>query len=1133
MNPDSRPPDSDAQAREAALDPSRSFLIEAPAGSGKTGLLVQRFLKLLATVDRPERILAITFTRKAAAEMRARILAALATADPPPSSDPYAQTTHGLAAAARGQAEAQGWDLSALASRLRIQTIDAFCAWLARRAPWRAGAAASARILDDLEAQALYREAAERALAAAPQTPALLARYAGNAARLVNELAALLARRERLRGALDADLGAAAEEALRADLQEELPVLAERLKPLESELLQAIAFAKQHLPRDHSLQAWSGWPAANPGHLPAWKSLADFCLTKDGEPRRKLDRRDGFPPKGEHPKAEEAKKAALAAFARLDAAAVAALHRLRRLPGLPLSESLKQGFVALQALIRHALAELELLFAERGATDFTGMALAALEALGSEEDPTDLLLSLDQAIHHILVDEFQDTSALQLELLKRLTAGWQEGDGRSLFLVGDPMQSIYRFREANVGLFLAVREQAQIGKVALETLRLTRNFRSRPELVAEANARFARLLPLQDRHQEGRAAMREAQATREGGGGIDYCIFRDVEEERTAALQAIADWIASRAAEGQVAVLVRSREHALPLLGALKRRGIAVHAPDFDRLSERPLVADLATLALALSHPADRTAWLGVLRAPWCGLDQADLSALCRDLGPGDALWPRLRALAERAAPAEDGGELSEAGRQRIAALVERLRPFVERGASEPLRERLEAAWLALGGPAAAREAAELGDVDRFFAWLERRGEEPAIADHEGFLEALAELRAAALAPPEAPVVLLTIHQAKGLEFPHVALIGLGAAVRRSEKPMLLGSEVIAGEGALPLLALRPAPKEDPGLYDFAWEMLEKPREEAERERLLYVAMTRARETLLLACELQAEGQGSELRWEPAKGSLGEVLWRSFAAGERPALPPASTAGPEASTGAVPPSPPMPAPSPLRRIALPTPEAQPLAAGSESAVRPGRPHFDWAGEPARLAGILFHRFAEQIAGNPQGLGGTLSEAARRLCVAELSAAGLSRQEMADAIARIEQALAAVQADPKARWLFAAHGGSAKSELELLSREDDGRIRRHRIDRSFIDEQGVRWIIDFKLGRHEGGALEAFIAEEKARYREQLIRYAGLFAHEGRPIRLALYYPLLPEGARWLEIEAEAPAPASEDRAPPG
>lgn len=153
----------DARARIAALDPGHSFIVQAPAGSGKTGLLVQRFLRLLSTVEVPEQIVALTFTLKAAAEMRSRVLHALRQADGIDADDSeFSRQTRELAFRARQRSDALGWNLALHPGRLRIQTIDAFCHSLAARLPLLARAGAELLVND--EPQPLYTSAARRTL---------------------------------------------------------------------------------------------------------------------------------------------------------------------------------------------------------------------------------------------------------------------------------------------------------------------------------------------------------------------------------------------------------------------------------------------------------------------------------------------------------------------------------------------------------------------------------------------------------------------------------------------------------------------------------------------------------------------------------------------------------------------------------------------------------------------------------------------------------------------------------------------------------------------------------------------------------------------------------------------------------
>lgn len=160
---------ADARVREEALDPARSFIVQAPAGAGKTGLLIQRFLRLLATVRRPEEILAITFTRKAAGEMKRRVLEALqaAAGEAPADAPENERRTRELARAALARDAECGWRLLENTARLRIQTIDSFNASLTRQMPVLARLGWQPGLVED--ARELFHEAAVRTLAALEQ----------------------------------------------------------------------------------------------------------------------------------------------------------------------------------------------------------------------------------------------------------------------------------------------------------------------------------------------------------------------------------------------------------------------------------------------------------------------------------------------------------------------------------------------------------------------------------------------------------------------------------------------------------------------------------------------------------------------------------------------------------------------------------------------------------------------------------------------------------------------------------------------------------------------------------------------------------------------------------------------------
>ncbi|MCC6171278.1 MAG: UvrD-helicase domain-containing protein, partial [Gammaproteobacteria bacterium] len=191
---------SDVAARAAALDPARSILLQAPAGSGKTTLLTQRFLRLLAEVEAPEQILAVTFTRKAAAEMRTRIVGALRASGADGAADALDASTRELAALALARSHRLGWDIESNPARLRIQTLDGLNRSLAASLPIAAAAGQSLEVTQ--RERQVYLDAARRTLLDAEADAALqehsdrlLRRLDNHWLRLEQLLADMLARR--------------------------------------------------------------------------------------------------------------------------------------------------------------------------------------------------------------------------------------------------------------------------------------------------------------------------------------------------------------------------------------------------------------------------------------------------------------------------------------------------------------------------------------------------------------------------------------------------------------------------------------------------------------------------------------------------------------------------------------------------------------------------------------------------------------------------------------------------------------------------------------------------------------------------------------------------------------------------
>lgn len=638
----------DLVQRARALDPARSFIVQAPAGSGKTELLIQRYLVLLSTVQRPEEIAAITFTRKAAAEMKKRVVQALTFArNSPQPAQPHEALTWQHARGALAQDEKLGWRLLESASRLRIQTIDSLSASLTRQMPVLSRFGAQPESVDD--AGALYKEAARNTLAlleqegeAAANVAAVLSHLDNNAAVAEDLLMGMLARRDHwLRHLHGADNRESLEAALAGIVCEAL-ANARGLLPdrFAGELLALADYSAQNLAQAgnrspiHACAGLTQLPGADAADIDAWIGIAELLLTKPGDWRKAVNVSHGFPPgtdKETKARAQHFKErhAVLVADLSTIEALRDALALLRILPPARYSDAQWHVLGRIAQLLPRAVAELKLVFAANAKVDFVEVAQGALIALGTEDAPTDLLLSLDYRIRHILVDEFQDTSFTQFDLLERLTAGWQPDDGRTLFVVGDPMQSIYRFREAEVGLFLRAR-QSGIGTVELEALTLSANFRSQAGIVEWVNGAFSQIMPLRESVTAGAVPYTRSDAVHAAQpDAVQVHVFFDADAQAEAVrVAALVQAAQARNPAGTIAVLVRGRSHLQAIVPQLKRSDLRFRAIEIEPLGHRQVVQDLLALTRALSHPADRSAWLAVLRAPWCGLSLADLAAL-------------------------------------------------------------------------------------------------------------------------------------------------------------------------------------------------------------------------------------------------------------------------------------------------------------------------------------------------------------------------------------------------------------------------------------------------------------------------------------------------------------------------
>lgn len=1115
---------ADAAARARALEVA-SFIVEAPAGAGKTELLTQRFLRLLAVVDNPEEVVALTFTNKAATEMRDRILGSLERAaggERPGDDAPHKQVTFDLGRAVLERDAERDWQILAHPGRLAVTTIDALCAGLARQMPYLSRFGSQPGIADqpDEHYRAAARQTIELLEAGGPDAEVVAAALAfldNDAGRLERLLVAMLEKRDQWlhhsgRGA-GADLRAEAECALGALVERDLAAAARALAPREQEaLMSAARFAAANLAFDNPdspicrLEHWSEPLTGELSELDLWRSLADFLLTGTGTLRKTYNKNQGIPAT---PEGKLIKTALAEALGSLPGAAERALARIRRLPDPEYGDEEWATVATFSRLLLLAAARLWLVFQEAGEVDFIAIAQSAVEALGSDEAPTDLALALDYRIRHLLVDEFQDTSPAQVELIAGLTRGWENGDGRTLFLVGDPMQSIYRFRKADVGLFLEVRD-AGIGPLSLEKLRLYRNNRSAPAVVDWVNAVFPGVFPAADDPLAGAVAFAEAAATKpedEGAGVFVHPVLvGDGDEgarlEAARMLTLIREASAARPEES-IAVLVRAKSHLAALVAEIRRNApeLRFQAVEIEALEGRQAVQDVISLCHALSHLADRVHWLAILRAPWCGLTLADLHALAGDDFETN-VWTLMQDEARRQRLSEDGRRRLE----RTAAILGEA--LAERGRSHP-RRWIEGTWRLLGGPACLSSAGDHGDVAALFQLMDR-------LSARGRLDpAVLEMEAAELFAPPDPLAtealqMMTIHKSKGLEFDTVILPGLDRRKRPDDPPLLVWDELpVAGRECLVVAPMKQKGNGSgkPTAYD-ALRWLEAERSAHEDERVLYVAVTRARRALHLVGVAALDGEAAKA---PAAGTPLCLLWHSVGdiyaeAAARHEAVAAAPAGPDPATF-------VPDLLRLPTAALPALPPRPSLGAAESAVAAEGEDEDKGLSLATAVGTLAHRYLEMAA--RQGLEHWPAERMAGLvqpCRLWLRSQGHGEAMATAGAERVVRILAGVLASDIGRWVLGSRP-DAGAELALSSRSD-GSVAHHVVDRTFV-EDGCRWIIDYKTVGCDQADPAAFLRERAESYRPQLERYAGLFAAAGQPLRLAIFFI---EQGRLVELE---------------
>ncbi|HEY6528408.1 MAG TPA: UvrD-helicase domain-containing protein [Cellvibrionaceae bacterium] len=1133
----------DAAARRRALTPEQSFIVEAPAGSGKTELLTQRILTLLARVNQPEAIVAITFTRKAAAEMHARLVQALKAACAPAPSNSHQAFTWQLARQVLEQDAKQGWQLLQNPGRLRISTFDSLCASLTQALPLQAKLGHQLNITDDPER--LYKAAIDDLYASLAQAQeplsaplaslvTLLTHLDNRAERLASLFQGILARRDawrpllrELRSFPDEQRRKVLESHLAQRCDEHFELLANYLLPLWPQL-RKIAFAAAlrlqdnpkgaAIARLNSIDQYVEPPQRGDEARIIWLGLKQLFLTNSGTFRIKLDVNCGFPAGTNKAEKEQAKadKTAMKDIIWELAACPGVQEALAATEYLPSRHYSQEQWAVLSAVLDvlpRLLAHLRLVFARTGQLDFTEVALSAEQALGDDDEPTDLALRLDYQIQHLLIDEFQDTSPTQGELLRRLTYGWTPGDGRSLFCVGDAMQSIYSFRAADVSLFLHVKAHG-LGDLTLELLQLTANFRSAPSIVSWVNRIFTKAFPEVNDIASGAVAYSPAEAFRpEQDAQVHYLSIAAGQGPDLEAQLLLDQIIAHRinSPDDSIAILVRNRAYGQYFLTLAQAAGLEPMAVDMQALAQYPAVEDAWVLTQALLNPADLIAWLSILRGPWVGLTLAQLHLLRSQ--PGSTVLEQIPYCLAT-------GELEPVAQTRLSRAWQVLGLAWQERARKPLRWWVEATWLALGGIACVAKPDDLNNLERYWQCLEAscaQGEAPSLSRIQ---TALAKLFAAPSAHADTRLQIMTIHKSKGLEFDAVFLPSLHKSRRPADKQLWLWQRHVNQEGEANLLvsALGAATATTDPIYKHL-EKAQSHREALEQVRLTYVACTRAKRHLYLFAEVKP-GQEPGQNQAPPKGSALGSLWPALEtlwpvapqAIEDPSVVSSDIAAQELA--------------PLNRLAadwtLPAwPHEHLLAAyiPPYEYQNQAQSPFDPACDAPRAIGTLVHQALSGMAEHGMRQWQKHWPGQHPAWSQQLIRIGLPHDLIPTVITAAQALIKKALNDPFLQlWLNQPERCQAETTW-MHSAADGKSFLTVRPDLLWHSPEGETWLIDYKTAEPTVGiAMEEFVDNEKSIYRPIMARYCQALQAAGiKHLRVGLYFVGLGVWAEYADI----------------
>ena len=854
---------ADARARRLAVDPLRNVALEASAGTGKTRVLVDRYVRLLEAGVAPRHILAITFTRKAAAEMRQRVMATL-----------RARHREGSIAPARWR------EIRDAFGDIAISTIDAFCLSLLHEFPLEAGVDPGFDLADETETPRFIEASLDSALAIGRGVSledadvALLFTELGEP-RLRKALTALLDRRLVARDALNrfvrgrdmtvAMACARLQGALRGAISSIAGSDRGSVRALVASGPEVSGFGLLALEIEELMLPAGLPPARLRGLL---DRLSMLVLTQKGEPRKRLAHT-----KAQFRSAADYERHKAIVFG-LGPHVQAAAEVFRTDLNLVLARGVRRLFAIAQDEYRRTLDK-------HGVLDFPDLLERTLKLLGQMEEFSRSRYRLESRYEHVLVDEFQDTSRAQWRLVRELVRAWAAGDGLShgpippsIFIVGDRKQSIYGFRDAEVTVLDAAAQFVDaLRPEAPARAAITRSYRSVHELLMFVNDVCAAVEKAPERPDAFRYSDSDAfpvieDAPREADA-VGVITADSDREQAEAVAEEIARLLNERVtvrdrqsgvrraiAPGDIGVLFRTRESHRLFEAALARRRVPYYVYKGLGFFDAEEVKDVLALVAYLADPHSNLRAAALLRSRIVRISDEGLKRLAPGL-----------AAALVGAPPQAADILMADDRDRLRLAREAVPSWIDLADQLPPAELIDrvlaecAYAVELAGPGFAQARENLKKIRALIRRIQNRGYATLgrLSDYFAGLVAGGDESNAIIDAADA-VNLMTVHAAKGLEFPVVFIVNIGKGSGNTRDDVRVTLPPFTGdddEDGVPIVAVSD--------HELAADRDDE-KEVEETKRLLYVALTRARDRLYLAGTLT----GGKLQLQ--RGSLGRVL---------------------------------------------------------------------------------------------------------------------------------------------------------------------------------------------------------------------------------------------------------------------